>query len=74
MIEVDFVPAACSLRVPLSLVQLTCLFRRSGFSTDEFMHSFSGSFNASCLFGDLAIQPALHFFLPSHYIDFVPTA
>lgn len=73
MIEVDFsgsLPAACSLPVPLSLVQLTCLFRPSGFSTDESMHLFSGYFNVPCLFGGLATRPALHFFLP---IDLVHT-
>lgn len=77
VIEVDFsisLTAACSLPVPLSLMQLTCLFRPSGFSTDEFMHLFSGCFNVPCLFGGLAAQPALPLFLLSCYTDFVPTA
>lgn len=76
MLEVDFsrsLPAACSLRAPLSLVQLTCQFRPSGLSTDEFMRLFLVCFNVSCLFGGLDMQPALRFFLPSCYIDFVPT-
>lgn len=73
-IEVDFsasFPLASSLQV---LLAAHLFFWPSGFFTDEFVHLFSGCFNVLCLSGGLATQPTLRFFLPSCYIDFVPTA